>query len=69
MLNILGAVDPKSETFRYPVDKRGSIMLPKRLERLDLPHFARQMEGFAVWIDGTTAMLDQTRDFLADYRP
>lgn len=62
-------MDPKSEAFRYPVDNKGNAMLPKKLERLDLPHFARQMEGFAGWIDGTTAMLDQTRDFLAEYRP
>jgi hypothetical protein len=69
LLNVLGAVDPKSMTFRYPVDTSGRVMLPKKLERLDLPHFARQMEGFAGWIDGTTAMLEQTADFYAEHRP
>lgn len=69
LMNVLGAVDPKSMTFRYPVDTSGRVMLPKKLERLDLPHFARQMEGFAGWVDGTAAMLEQTADLHAEYRP
>lgn len=67
LLNRLGAADPKSMTFRYPVDKKGRPMLPPKLQRFDLLHFSRQMEGFAGWVDGTSAMVEQAREFEAEY--
>jgi hypothetical protein len=48
----LDAVDPTSDTFRYPVTPDGAPNLPRALERLDLAHFAVEMTAFAHWVGG-----------------
>lgn len=67
LLGRLGHVDPNSMAFRYPVDLKGIPTLPEDLRRFDLLHFAEQMEGLLLWLDGTASMLDVQRDFQAEY--
>lgn len=67
LLGNVGNVDPDSMAFRYPVDLKGKPMLPAALKRFDLLHFAERVDGLLNWLDGTASMLDQQRDFQADY--
>jgi hypothetical protein len=58
----LDVVDPDSDTFRYPVDADGHSNLPPELERLDLSHFAAEMEAFAHWVGGVEGALSAEQE-------
>jgi hypothetical protein len=64
----LDIVDPDSDTFRYPVDPEGNSNLPQELQRLDLAHFATEMEAFAHWVGGVEGALSAEQDAANEMR-
>lgn len=66
LIQQLAAVDPRSDTFRFPVDKKGAPHLPDELKRFDLVHFATEMESFAHWVGGVADALSAESDVKAD---
>lgn len=64
----LQAVDPTSDTFRYPVNSAGTPNLDAILKRFDLLNFGREMERFAHWVGGAADALEAEKDALADMR-
>jgi len=68
VLRELDAADPGSDTFRFPVDAKGSPRLPEYLQRFDLVHFGNSMETYAHWVGGVADALAAEQDALEEMR-
>ena len=65
-------IDPKSEAFRYPVDRDETPILPSELKRINVRHLADSMAKVANFLDGAhcgiTEHLDIKGDIEREYR-
>ena len=69
----LSAIDPLSETFRYPEDRKGGPSLPKNAPNIfNLRHFGLQIEKLGNLLGGASdqisVYLDIKHDMEQEYR-
>lgn len=57
------AMDPVSESFRYPVTKRGDPTLPSKLSQLDLGQLRDVVERLSGFFDGASEQIHVYRDW------
>jgi hypothetical protein len=51
IVNEFAKADPGSYSFRYPVNTKGGMSLPKKLQNINLAHLASTVSGMAVFLD------------------
>ncbi len=59
-------IDPRSMSFRYPVDKDGNPSLPQELTHINIRHLGEVMQGIASLLDGCDAGIDAMLDYKAE---
>jgi len=60
------AVDPKSETFRYPTDRQGNRSIPEELHVLNVRHLRDVIDRVASFFDGVSMAFSAYLDYKAD---
>jgi hypothetical protein len=65
----LHALDPSSESFRYPIRNSGESSLPPGVTHLHFRRFQEAMEGVANYLDATDTGLQQELDMKMSMRP
>jgi hypothetical protein len=65
MVAELARVDPRSDTFRYPVTKKGAPSIPG-LSHINIAHFRERIAVVEQFLEGATAMVAHYLDLKAE---
>ena len=67
-LQQLSVVDPDSQAFRYPRNKRGERLLPEALKSINIAVFSDHMERLCSFLDNLDSYLDSLLEIGSDMR-
>ena len=62
----LSSIDSRSESFRYPIEKRGAPVF-STIERINVRNLAEIMEAISMYFDGWDGYLDDMISNIPDY--
>jgi hypothetical protein len=66
-INELENVDPSSDLFRYPVDKKGEFPFPDELRRFDLSRFGANLAEVSASLRRIAGLLDADLDLECEF--